>query len=170
MKLFRIILIFILASLVSCLIPMGLKPSKFSIKYDGIYTGLDTLINLNGYYTSIGSGNESYGNFLFYNEGQVVFTNSGRADHYFEKRYKEVLDSWGTYRMSGNTIDVQIIVDQGTNGPGYRVLNFKFEIETSKSLVSLTPFDKGTIYTFYPLENKIDSLQNRYLKKGWYKK
>jgi len=149
---------------------MGLSnPSGFSIKYNEKYTGLDTLINLQGYYTSIGSGREDYDSFLFYSDGQVCFSNLGNPSLSFTNNYLYLSHTWGTYKVKGDLIEIQLITQDGSGGGGYRVLNNQFIIQSDKKLTHTSPTYRDIDFTFYPIENKIDSTLNPYLNKKWFR-
>ena len=99
--------------------------------YDGQYTGIDTLINIDGYYKQSGilkisKGSEItridtfYTHFLFYNDGLFVgFFDRDDAPEVFLKNAKEKRNgkdknfseycSWGRYMMHNDSIQIIVI-------------------------------------------------------------
>jgi len=192
---FLIIILYVSSSCIA--FERSFKPSGFTYKYDGKYTGLDTLIFLDGYYKSTGwqtrlqPGDplrEPYHTALmFYRDGLVC---SGRSE-IFRDRSRPV-HAWGTYRVYGDTIKCQFISDNGVMGGVdvtfriYRIISkneiveYRSTFVDRENVIIIHPVNlpKGTIvkqgiienlHSFYPLENRIDSTEwNWLLNKKWF--
>lgn len=80
-------------------------PVGFKYKYTGEYTGIDTLININGCYTAIepliypvkGKPYESFHSFQIFDNGLA---------------YNQQAGIWGTYIIRNDTIDIQFVFIQ----------------------------------------------------------
>jgi len=121
-----VIIIMLLLSFVSC----ASKAKYFTNYYTGKYTGLDTLINLQGYYispiVSLNWKGDCYSSgqamTMFYNNGLVVHAAGPDTDtstDFAINLYKGNLKNkyawlqWGSYVIKDDTIKVQINVPLG---------------------------------------------------------
>ncbi len=79
-------------------------PRGFTYKYTGEYNGIDSLINIDGYFVateplktlSRGKPYDSYSSFALYNNALA---------------YNNMSGYWGVYDIRGDTIDIQYIAD-----------------------------------------------------------
>ena len=137
MKNLIIVLIGILFS--SCSYQLWFKPKYFNSLYDGKYTGIDSLIEVVGYYKSeiivpkvdtalvmkkyLDSSKPYVDLYLFYSDGTIIETNSRPDDKSCENdvdkdkiqniKHKHLKFQWGTYRLINDTIKAQFIRDDG---------------------------------------------------------
>ena len=140
------------------------RPNNFTYLYESEYTGIDTLINIDGYYYSDSLKYKDF--FLFYRDGSIAET----PVKYMDKNNKENKSMynvrWGVYKFAGDTIIAQIISNLG----GTRdmeavtkkyVIKSKTEIEYySSSYLGSTNDDmlmKIPLY-FCPYPNRLDSI------------
>jgi hypothetical protein len=172
-------LIIILYALSSCTaLRRSFKPSGFTYKYDGKYTGLDTLIDIDGYYKSIERQSEPNPNpdsritryhsaLMFYRDGLVCYIISDNPWKTFRDRLYPVR-SWGTYKVYGDTIKCQFISDLGAMG-GVPVRFITYHIVSKAKIEEIDREGGKIMHSFYPLENRIDSTEwNWALKKKWF--
>lgn len=104
--------------LVSCGKPISwIAKGKFTNYYDGKYTGLDTLLNINGYFhneelNKIGSSEE---NIIFYSDGTLLKFSSLNFKHSKNNGYDTVvyINNWGHYYFKNDTIKAQLIENFG---------------------------------------------------------
>lgn len=118
MKNYTIVLISILLSLAySC----SSGPKDFTYKYKGEYTGLDKLINIDGYYVVQRECDSAFFSmFMFYPDGLFTIATTSEilpelADC-FENGGKDKIckyPSWGTYFVENDTIKTQVIRQEG---------------------------------------------------------
>ncbi|MFR9166467.1 MAG: hypothetical protein ACLVKO_09730 [Dysgonomonas sp.] len=169
----------------SCiLIASYTNPSGFTYKYDGRYTGIDTLINVDGYYQSdsiikVESTGISYTyKFMFYRDGLCCMTISDAVKSFQTGEYPV---RWGTYILAKGIIKTQIIADDF--GTGKRLVcyyNFKIingnqikmissGTSLKKEMISSNMRSENLICLFHPLESRIDST-NHFLKRKWFHK
>jgi len=98
-------------------------PRNFTYHYTGEYTGLDTLINTNGYYISqYACDTAFYSMYLFFPNGLFTIATTSRITpeliDYFEaggmsKTIQYPL--WGTYQIEGDLIKTQVIRTEGSS-------------------------------------------------------
>lgn len=185
-----IILVFSLALLGSCI---SLKPKDFTYQYKNEYTGLDTLININGYYSSQRECDSTfYSIYFFYPNGLFTIatgTDLSEVVKCFEDKDRKsaVCDypSWGVYRMVDDTIKTQTVRQEGI---GFCTIFRDYKIEKDKSIVNISdyviPENSNLAYManypsfresrcqevakLYPLAEKRDSTRCPYLKKKWF--
>ncbi|MDH6354069.1 hypothetical protein M2132_000391 [Dysgonomonas sp. PH5-45] len=156
MKFKLFICLFIGILFCSCVFGYLIKPIGFKYKYDGKYTGIDTLINIEGYYYDGGS---HY--IMFYSDG-LASSYSHRMDTITHRS-----PVWGNYVLSKDTIKFQKVVDNGLM-TDIGVDMVYFIILSPKEIKEIYPAYKGEReYSFHPLENRIDST-NWLLKKKWF--
>lgn len=108
---------------------------KFTYCFDGKDTGIESLININGYYViaqpfsnfGYNSSDTSYFNLMFYSNGVCIinfFPSDGRQivdNKYIPQYFKKIIDNpefalgfykyerWGRYIVEGDTIKAQCI-------------------------------------------------------------
>ena len=185
-KLFPIL--FFILVLVGCQ-----SPKNFTYRYTGENTGLDKLIDINGYYISQhGCDSAFYSMYMFYPDGLfTIATTSKISDELidcFEKGGKSNIcryPLWGTYRIEGNLIKTQAVRTEG-NGcvifRDYRILPDKKIVNVSdyvqpqytnlgymENYPSFTENSCEKVAEFYTLESKRDSTECPLLKKKWFR-
>lgn len=180
----RNILLFIIgtALLISC---SSLKPRGFTNTFEDKYTGLDTLINIEGYYSSkkeLGD-NDFFSIYMFYSNG--IFVRTGvtmiipEVIESFTGKYPDCrFIDWGTYRINKDTIHAELIV---TDGWLYRPETVKIDYiilpdpilpkeKTTGYVVKDDSLHYMAIGEFHPLESKRDYKDCPWLKKKWFYK
>ncbi len=114
--------------------------------------------------------------FLFYKDGTVAAMSTSDIEGLPSNNSSSY--SWGTYKISNDTIKSQIITDFGSMmSPGVfdkqfvivsdTVLKMIYEKELSPEYSPDKLKGNGLFY-FYPYANRIDSTSNPYLKKKWF--
>lgn len=104
--------IFILIIIVICSCVSRNIRNNFAYKYDGKYTGIDTIISVDGYYHVINKGDYRDNYFLFYRDGTYASffvdldSNTIQKDKLIHKR---IISGWGSYKICRDTIRTQII-------------------------------------------------------------
>lgn len=91
-----------------------LEADTFTYRYDGKLTGIDSLINVDGYYET----NTYYmanANIMFYRDGTLasVFGTAGMGRIKSDTDSIGNIDGWGQYKICGDTIKTQTIVIAG---------------------------------------------------------
>lgn len=165
---------------------------KFTYCYDGQYTGIDKLINVDGYYT-IGEERDTYGinavfihkidtfntNFMFWRDGTFLY-NFFDYNNDIPKYLKNIVDntkkgkkdnfykyfSWGRYIICGDTIKAQYIhAPNGLNDfwYGYEIA---FKI-INKTTLKYLPTESKTL-NYYATDIEINEMkenekQSKYL-------
>jgi len=165
---------------------------KFAYCYDGQYTGLDTLININGYY-SIGEVRDMYGVhaifthridtinifFMFWPDGTFLY-NFFDYDHDIPNYFRKIVEntmkgkkdkfykhfSWGRYIICGDTIKTQYMhTPNGLN-------DFWYGYEISFHIINRTTLkylpSESKILDYYATETEITEMKetqirNKYL-------
>lgn len=177
-----IIFIFFVTLTYSCVNLRGafFKPSDFKYAYDGKYTGIDSLLFVNGYFLSEAihskdpyDRSETYSTIMFYRDGlvcSVPFNNIPRILGVLKGEDEYEPKMWGNYKIIKDTVLVQLISNWDISfGSGAGFVNF---IINSKDKIELWNTNDSTsrlVYKFHPLENRIDST-NWLLKKKWFYK
>lgn len=190
MKFKSLLLILLILILQSCiaLVDHYLSPSssKFTIKYDEKYTGLDTLINLHGYYKCSESDSLSlitynkvikqepidslvsiHNNIMFYKNNLVCTTSADPIKVFSDNLFSQAI-SWGTYKIVEDTIKCQFV------NKDYVLVRISVDeafylINSQKELTKIKGLNVGMTYSFHSLESRIDST-NWLLKKKWFYK
>lgn len=179
----------IIIGLSGCII---LKPKDFTYLYTAEYTGLDTLINIEGcYVTQRECDSTLFTVFMFYPNGLfTIATTSNVPDikDCFEKGGKSNLcqyPSWGTYRIEDNIIKTQSLRQEGvvicTIFRDYEIKENKTLINTADYIISEStnlsymknyPSFKDNkcsqIALFYPLKTKRDIEDCPFINKKWF--
>lgn len=168
------------------------KPKDFTYPYNAQYTGLDTLINIEGYYvTQRECDSMFYSVFMFYPDGLfTIATTTGAFDlkDCFENGGKSSLcqyPSWGTYQVESHVIRTQTIRQEGM---GICTIFRDYEIGADKTLINMSDYvyPENTnlgymsqypsflknqcpkIAVFYPLTKKRSIEDCPFLKKKWF--
>lgn len=181
-----LVLVFILSGCVT------IKPKDFTYPYIAEYTGLDTLINIDGYYVAQRECDSTFFSvFMFYPDGLfTIATASDISDlkDCFENGGKSNLcqyPSWGTYRIEGNTIKTQTIRQEGM---GISTIFRDYEINNAQILINISdyvvPQNTNLGYmkdypsfsenhcpkaaSFYPLAKKRSEKDCPFINKKWF--
>jgi hypothetical protein len=130
-----------------CLVTPSYLKDYFDYCYDGAYTGIDTLINIEGYYGS---------RLMFYKDGTCVNI-SGIGGRNIQAQFEEMMNNpkkleafhrysnWGCYVICGDTIKIRT-VDQ----PGCGSTDVIWRLEVARFKI----IDKNTLERIYPLADK----------------
>jgi len=164
----------------------------FTNYYTGNYTGLDTLINLQGYYLSSSCDPFYYTMTMFYNSGLAIHWTisednvSDFAINLFQGklRNKYAWLWWGSYVIKDDTIKLQTDMPGSFLYPsGTFILYSDFKILPDRRIQLVSEYLRGDswhydqkIYStdcnkpskFFPLETKADSTKCPLLKKKWF--
>ena len=137
------------------------KPKNFTFLYEEQNTGIDTLINVDGYYYS---DSIPFNNFyLLYRDGSIRNTSEKgitKSNHKYSAS-----PVWGVYKIMGDTITSQLIMNfGGSRDMGVKtdkfIIKSKNELEYySTSCCNSNPNDviiKQSLY-FYSYPNRSDS-------------
>jgi hypothetical protein len=170
----------------------GSRPKNFTCYYNNKETGLDQLIDINGYYVSqYGCDSTFYSMYMFYSNGLFMIATTGQLMpeliNCFASGGKSKIcryPLWGTYTIEGDLIKTQTIRQEG-NGfvifRDYRILSDGSIVNVSDYVqpqyINLgymsnypsfadNPCEKRA--TFYPLQTKRDSTECMLLKKKWF--
>ncbi|MFT4073170.1 MAG: hypothetical protein QM654_14750 [Dysgonamonadaceae bacterium] len=188
------ILLFMLgtALLISC---STIKPRGFTYTFEDTSTGLDTLINIDGYYLSNQYCDSTYVDaFMFYDNGLFITTGTwSDSINRIVRSFKDIKSErnfiWGTYRIINDTIKTQDIY---TNGwlygpflnesvfvilPNKRVVQLSFMKTVgivgkygARDFIDCSDNPCVSPAKFYPLESKRDYHECPWLKKKWFYK
>lgn len=176
-----------------CLYSCVSSPPNFSYRYENRNTGLDKLIDINGYYVSQQECDSAFFSmYMFYPNGLFsIATTSGISPELvdcFEKGGKSKLCQypiWGTYRLEGNLIKTQALRMEG----GGCVIFRDYRILANKTIANLSDYVQPQhtvmgymtnypsfetnpcekLALFYPLTTKRDSTECPFLNKKWFK-
>lgn len=188
------LLVFILLVFTKCtmVVPYEVK-KNFDYCFDGNNTGLDSLIRINGYFypkvyegeyfDSIQSKDTLYPSYVFYSNGFVhvepwyEYLIKEDEKLYFGKRWAD----YGIYILVGDTIKLKYINPPG--GMSREMAEIWFKIIDSNTiqkiyqgigddilsgeLPPLNPY-LDSIFTYSPLENKIEPEDTWIMKKKWF--
>ncbi len=171
-----------------------LKPKDFTYYYNKEYSGLDTLIDINGYYLFQRECDSTFHSVLmFYPDG--LFTIATGTDLtevvrcFQDEDMKSVVCDyplWGVYKIEGNTIKTQAVRQEGiemfTIFRDYKILpdeklvnlnEYVYSENTKIGYLKNYPSfmeNKCPVFaTFYPLETKRSSSKCPYINKKWFK-
>ena len=169
------------------------RPKNFTYSYDKENTGLDKLIDINGYYISQRECDSTfYSIYMFYSDGLFTIATASKISpeliQCFEnggtsKIYQYPL--WGIYKVEDDLIKTQVIRLEG-NGcvifRDYRILPDKQIINISEyvqpeytNLGYMANYPSFTSNAcekpaeFYSLTSKRDSIECPLLKKKWFR-
>ena len=151
------------------------KPGGFTQRYDGKYTGIDTLLNIDGYFYS----DSTQYTVLFYRDGTIANYSAPQEDKYFDKDTKNkyvYIPRWGVYRLYGDTVKAQTILNFGgmkSMGTGIDtyVIKSKTEIElysTNKDYTSRKEDIVKVPLYYHPYSNRLDSTHYWVEKRRWF--
>lgn len=182
--------LFFLAAII-CLLSCASHPKGFSYVFDGQQTGLDELINIDGYYVTEEKCDSPFFSIsMFYPNGMLTLATVSDIDtdliSCFESGGKSWYcdyPSWGTYRIVNDTIKTQVYQDLGIWGGRFIVFrDFVVKSPTEIILVKMHCVDKNVgacnrapeyecpkASTFFPLETKRDWRESPLLKKKWFR-
>ena len=186
---------FLLILLLSmCLFSCGTrKPLGFTNYFTDEYTGIDTLININGYFlVEEKCENDFYNVFMFYPNGLFTQASANIVDSDFITCFTQEVGSnickypsWGTYEINNDTIKTQLIVDHGLISWG-KVMEFRdYLILPSKELLYISYYciDKNIkgcnqnpenpcpkIAQLIPLSSKRSIKDCPWINKRWFNK
>lgn len=183
-----LIALFLTIFFLSCVI----RPKGFTYNYQAQYTGIDTMINIEGYYVlPHGCDTSFYSMFMFYPDGLFTIATTSRLMPELHDCFEYGGNSpicnyplWGTYHIENDTIFTQTVRLEGNGFVIFR----DFVINNDKTLSYLNdyvntdhinlgymanyPSFKGNICdiqsSFYPLANKRDIKECPLLKKKWF--
>jgi len=155
---------------VSCIIK---KPKDFTFLYDGAYTGIDTLIHIDGCYYN------PYGNRvrMFYQDGISISSAVKDSLSIYESVTKG--KGWDVHHGKSTTIYGRYIIKKDTiiNQRIYYDLYWgslakeeKYLIIAKDKLLKINRNTENDLYEFVPLENRMDSTTWLFKKKWFYKK
>lgn len=147
--------LFILCIACSC---ATTKPKDFTYLYDREYTGLDTLINIDGYYLFQRECDSTfYSVVMFYPDGLFTIATGSDLSSVVNCYANENQNSafcdyplWGVYRVEGGLIKTQAIRQEGMEM--YTIFR-DYEIKANKKLVNKSEY-------VYPQNSKIGYLNN----------
>jgi hypothetical protein len=120
-KIIYLLSLFVIVS--SCVVPRYLKESYIGC-YDGIPTGIDSLLDLSGYFLATSSDPFARGYtrclfLIFYNDGMAFHTGgpiqSGGCNTYMQSQLQEAYPNrlsggqWGLYELKNNTIKIELV-------------------------------------------------------------
>ncbi len=191
----KIIIVFIGFALSSCSYQLWFKPKYITFQYNGQYTGLDSSIEINGYYVSeiITPENTKLFKpyvelFLLYKDGTIISTSSQPGREACENRINKILFEekkhnaweyqWGLYQLKEDTIVSQLIRDDGPMSLPV-VFEKRFLIMSNTILKIIyekvmnpeyepNRLDGSCLFYFHSYPNRMDSTSNPYLKKKWF--
>ncbi|MBK5722865.1 hypothetical protein JGH11_18500 [Dysgonomonas sp. Marseille-P4677] len=173
------IIFLLILGLISC----ASKPKGFSYRFNGKETGLENLIDINGYYI-INEKNSMYCSvFMFYENGLFRFANTSESGvekvlTSFSSEEKEFYSfiPWGTYYFDNDTIYTQYIQERGLLYGSY-ILNRNYKILPNKKIICIYYSNNENITEinvdsdtakFHPLKSKRDWRECPWLKKKWF--
>lgn len=178
-------------SVLSCI---TLKPKDFTYQYKKEYTGLDTLISIDGYYISDrGCDTAFHSIFKFYPDGLFIIA-TGTDLTEVVKCFNNDLDknntickypSWGVYRVMNDTIKTQTVRHEGI---GFCTIFRDYKISNNRTITNISdyviPENSNIGYmtrypsftenacskssTFYPLKNDISTEKCPFFNKKWF--
>lgn len=175
------------ALLISC---SSIKPKGFTSVFEDKYTGLDTLINIEGYYShTLLRYPELYRILMFYNNGLLMTTTSVHldgsdvSDYFLSNNDGSKFQTWGVYSIKDSIISIQLIETDGWLERSY-VKYVKCKILPSQDIVNISDYviiKQDSIYgsrniinsktaEFYPLVSKCNYNECPWLKKKWFYK
>jgi hypothetical protein len=142
------------------------KPKGFTYLYDGKYTGIDSLLNIDGYYYS----DSTQHGVLFYRDGSIASFRSLKSRNFFDKKfydYNKYLIYYGVYSLGRrDTIKAQTIINLG--GMESMRTGFDTYILKSRNKIEYFSGNDNNIYInhedtfripmyYHPYPNRIDS-------------
>lgn len=167
-------------------------PANFTPIYDGQHTGLDSFINIEGYYVSPqGCDSSFYSMYMFYPDGLFTIATVSAVHPELVKCFENGGQSaacnypiWGIYRVDGDVIKTQVIRPEG----GGCVIFRDYKILPDGQIVNVSDYLQPQ-YTrlgymanypsfqdnpckqpadFFPLKQRRNKEDCPYLKKKWF--
>lgn len=133
-----------------CLITPSYLKDYFDYCYDGTYTGIDTLINIEGYYSHRHS---DFPRLIFYKDGTCISGFMGVWGKTVQEQFEEMANdpkkmkafhrnsNWGCYVISGDTIKMRTVDRPGCGSTDGM---WRLKVERYKII------DKNTLERIYP--------------------
>lgn len=171
----------------------AVAPPNFTYFYKDENTGLDKLIDIDGYYVSQRECDSTFFSmYMFYPNGLFTIATMSslhpELTECFAKGGNSPLSKypiWGTYRIEGNLIKTQVIRFEGKGWTIFR----DYRIQSDGSIVNVSDYiepeytnlgylenypsfknnDCEKLATFYQLQTKRDSTECPLLKKKWFR-
>jgi len=153
----------LLLSFSSCsIIVTWFKPKYFTAEYDGKYTGIDTMLNIDGYFYS----DSTHDNVVLYRDGTIGAVIANR-DYFSKENKNDYGISWGIYTIKNDTIKAQTILNFGgmenmRTGFNTYIIKSKNEIEyysrhTDRDFLNSEKTLKKIPLYYHPDPNRLDS-------------
>ena len=155
----QLILLFItvvICSSCGCTAPNYIK-YNFTYCYDGVDTGIDTLINIEGYYDV--ADNDVYPRLMFYKDGTYVEGFSYSYHKSIQSQFEEIINDkkklkvfhnnvWGRYIICGDTIKVQTVERPGCGSmsPIWYLENIWYKVIDRNTIVGIFPSNNIIVY------------------------
>lgn len=119
-------------------------PKNFTYKYQKENTGLEQLIDIDGYYVSqLGCDSTFFSMFMFYPDGLFLIATISEVtpeliDCFENDSHSKICKYplWGIYRLEGNLIKTQVIRPEGSGCVIFR----DYRILEDKSLVNISDY------------------------------
>lgn len=178
MKYLICLLLFIFCFSSCAIVFTWFRPKGFTFRYNGEYTRLDSLINIDGYYYS----DSTHHTVLFYRDGSVAQMYGYSEKEYFDKKNKEkykYVTHWGIYRLVSDTIKAQFVLSLGGQET-MKTDHYNFIIKSKDEMEyniegyfmndSITPWDRIFIDDTVKISLKYHSYPNRMDSAHWVKK
>jgi len=184
----NLIILFFTIVIASC----AVAPKNFTYFYKDENTGLDKLVDINGYYVSQrGCDSTFFSMYMFYPNGLFTVATMSNLQpeltECFEKGGNSTIcryPVWGTYRIEGDLIRTQVVRFDGSGCTIFR----DYRIQPDGNIVNISDYvepqhtnlgymenypsfknnDCEKAATFYSLTAKRDSTDCPLLKKKWF--
>ena len=173
----RFIILFIIG-IISCSCGYNTVPKyvrqNFIYCYDGMATGIDTLINIEGYYDFIPENCLScYLRVMFYKDGTYVASSYYPRDESMQSHFENITNhdskglyyfylykDWGRYIINGDTIKLQAIVRpvRGSTSVAWWLHEVWYKILDRNTIIGIYPSKK-------PVRYPDDLEENNYIRK-----
>lgn len=136
----KLLVILVVLSLIGC----QSAPNNYSYFYDKQNTGLDQLIDLDGYYVSqFGCDSTFFSVFMFYPDGLFTIATASEVspeliDCFVNGGKSKICQYplWGVYRLEGDTIKTQVIVTEGSGCTIFR----DYKILGQREIVNISDY------------------------------
>lgn len=177
-------LLLIILLIYSCITPKN-AINKFTFCFSNEKTGLEKLIDLNGYYYLINTKRKTKEEgYTFYNNG---FSEYASGEYWLDQtKASSKYGTFGIYQIKNDTIKIQYITSpratpSGTYKVWFKILNhnsikmiytgnLKHVTKEALNEFKLNQFyiNRGTIFKFHPLEKKPEIDQTYIINKNWF--
>lgn len=187
----NILIILVLIVISACTFTVPLHTRKnFTYCFNNSYTGLDTLIQIDGYYNSINCLFDSTISLenTYYFTSRYVFFNNGLVkvnpyymyfkDTAYYDRWSDIFGDHGLYKIVGDTIKVQYIGAPGGQSRGAATIWFLILSKTRLEIIYRGdpfvsyPLQKSQsyrdVYLFRPNINQLSKTKSSLLKYKWF--